>query len=362
MRGAAWFRRSAPRRPYAIRRSCSLLEGGAKTICERRSGKCPVGRDGRSHLLRLPGWEAEAPQRALQVAIGIPLCTNLIFCRSLSAHAVAEFNDDACCEPLPYPRRLSDERFVSVNQCTAKKIWAVRCKEGDGNLWSDPAYIEQCGEESCLITCREANKRFTVFPDDVVQIQLKRCPFRSGAQHCRKRSNAQPEAVCADHHGVVLDPEHRAVNVGVHGYDLPARRAARTARSNPLSAATAAAAATTNEEDDPQLHLAIALSLKEAQQRVKQIKLSSKSISTDGSEGRLLPNFDAQPPQAAAVAAAGGRMFDDKAANDEAARTGDGRLFSSYDTPDHGRLWVITDDIRGEGEGPITTVLFPEDY
>jgi hypothetical protein len=53
---------------------------------------------------------------------------------------------------------------------------------------------------------------------------------------------------------------------------------------------------------------------------------------------------------------------DDKAANDEAARSGDGRLFSSYSTSEHGKLWVITDDIRGEGEGPLTTVMFPEDY
>ena len=53
---------------------------------------------------------------------------------------------------------------------------------------------------------------------------------------------------------------------------------------------------------------------------------------------------------------------DDRAANDEAARTGDGRLFSSYSTSEHGTLWIITDDIRGEGEGPITTVLFPDDY
>ena len=53
---------------------------------------------------------------------------------------------------------------------------------------------------------------------------------------------------------------------------------------------------------------------------------------------------------------------DDKAANDEAARSGDGRLFSSYATPEHGTLWIITNEIRGEGEGPITTVLFPEDY
>jgi len=53
---------------------------------------------------------------------------------------------------------------------------------------------------------------------------------------------------------------------------------------------------------------------------------------------------------------------DDRAANDEAARTGDGRLFSSYATTEHGTLWIITDDIRGEGEGPLTTVMFPEDY
>ena len=53
---------------------------------------------------------------------------------------------------------------------------------------------------------------------------------------------------------------------------------------------------------------------------------------------------------------------DDRVANDEAARSGDGRLFSSYSAGDHGTLWIITDDIRGEGEGPLTTVMFPEDY
>jgi hypothetical protein len=53
---------------------------------------------------------------------------------------------------------------------------------------------------------------------------------------------------------------------------------------------------------------------------------------------------------------------ENRAANDEAARTGYGRLFSSYSTAEHGQLWVITDDIRGEGEGPITTVVFPDDY
>jgi hypothetical protein len=40
---------------------------------------------------------------------------------------------------------------------------------------------------------------------------------------------------------------------------------------------------------------------------------------------------------------------DDKAANAEAARSGDGRLFSSYSTAEHGQLWIITNDIRGEG-------------
>jgi hypothetical protein len=53
---------------------------------------------------------------------------------------------------------------------------------------------------------------------------------------------------------------------------------------------------------------------------------------------------------------------DDKAANDQAARSGDGRLFSSYSTTEQGTLWIITDDIRADGEGPITTVLFPDDY
>jgi hypothetical protein len=53
---------------------------------------------------------------------------------------------------------------------------------------------------------------------------------------------------------------------------------------------------------------------------------------------------------------------DDKAANEDAARMGDGRLFSSYSTAEHGTILVISNDIRGEGEGPITTVLFPADY
>jgi hypothetical protein len=53
---------------------------------------------------------------------------------------------------------------------------------------------------------------------------------------------------------------------------------------------------------------------------------------------------------------------DDRDANDEAFRSGDGRLFSSYATAEQGTTWIIIDDIRGESEGPLTTVMFPEDY
>ena len=53
---------------------------------------------------------------------------------------------------------------------------------------------------------------------------------------------------------------------------------------------------------------------------------------------------------------------EDRASNDSDHSHAEGRLFSSYDTPKHGTIWVITEDLRGEGDGPITTVLFPEDY
>ena len=53
---------------------------------------------------------------------------------------------------------------------------------------------------------------------------------------------------------------------------------------------------------------------------------------------------------------------EDQATNVGAHQAAQGRLFSSYSTEEHGRIWVITEDLRGEGEGPITTVLFPEDY
>ena len=53
---------------------------------------------------------------------------------------------------------------------------------------------------------------------------------------------------------------------------------------------------------------------------------------------------------------------EDKAANDADHSQAEGRLFSSYDTEAYGTIWVITDDLRGEGGGPITTVLFPADY
>jgi len=52
----------------------------------------------------------------------------------------------------------------------------------------------------------------------------------------------------------------------------------------------------------------------------------------------------------------------DKAANDADHSQAEGRLFSSYATEKHGTVWVITEDLRGEGDGPITTVLFPADY
>jgi hypothetical protein len=53
---------------------------------------------------------------------------------------------------------------------------------------------------------------------------------------------------------------------------------------------------------------------------------------------------------------------EDKAANDADHSHAEGRLFSSYDTDEHGTIWVITDDLRGDGGGPTTTVLFPDDY
>lgn len=52
---------------------------------------------------------------------------------------------------------------------------------------------------------------------------------------------------------------------------------------------------------------------------------------------------------------------DDKAANDADHSQAEGRLFSSYETKEHGSIWVITDDLRGEGGGPTTTVLFPNE-
>jgi len=53
---------------------------------------------------------------------------------------------------------------------------------------------------------------------------------------------------------------------------------------------------------------------------------------------------------------------EDKAANDADHSHAQGRLFSSYATDEHGTIWVITEDLRGEAGGPITTVLFPDDY
>jgi hypothetical protein len=46
----------------------------------------------------------------------------------------------------------------------------------------------------------------------------------------------------------------------------------------------------------------------------------------------------------------------DRAANGEALKKGD-RLFSSYDLPGGGRVWIIT-----EWDRSATTLLLPEDY
>ena len=49
---------------------------------------------------------------------------------------------------------------------------------------------------------------------------------------------------------------------------------------------------------------------------------------------------------------------EDRALNDEALRTGEARLFSSYPLPDgSGALWVIT-----EWDRSVTTLLLPSEY
>jgi hypothetical protein len=53
---------------------------------------------------------------------------------------------------------------------------------------------------------------------------------------------------------------------------------------------------------------------------------------------------------------------EDKAANDADHSHAEGRLFSSYKNEEHGTIWVITEDLRGDGGGPTTTVLFPDEY
>jgi hypothetical protein len=52
---------------------------------------------------------------------------------------------------------------------------------------------------------------------------------------------------------------------------------------------------------------------------------------------------------------------EDKAANDSVHSHAEGRLFSSYDTQEHGTIWVITEDLRGEGGSPATNVLFRDE-
>ena len=49
---------------------------------------------------------------------------------------------------------------------------------------------------------------------------------------------------------------------------------------------------------------------------------------------------------------------EDKALNDEAVRTGEGRILAAYNTS-KGEIWIITD--FGD-EGNVTTMLLPEEY
>jgi hypothetical protein len=53
---------------------------------------------------------------------------------------------------------------------------------------------------------------------------------------------------------------------------------------------------------------------------------------------------------------------EDRAANDSDHNQARGRLFSKYHTEEHGTIWVITEDLRGEAGVPTTTVLFPDEY
>ncbi len=48
---------------------------------------------------------------------------------------------------------------------------------------------------------------------------------------------------------------------------------------------------------------------------------------------------------------------DDKAANEEALKAGDLRLFSAYEKDGLPKIWVIT-----EADRSATTVLFPDEY
>jgi hypothetical protein len=48
---------------------------------------------------------------------------------------------------------------------------------------------------------------------------------------------------------------------------------------------------------------------------------------------------------------------EDWALNDLALADGDGRIFSSYELPESGKVWVIT-----EADRSVTTLLLPEEY
>ena len=48
---------------------------------------------------------------------------------------------------------------------------------------------------------------------------------------------------------------------------------------------------------------------------------------------------------------------EDKAANDQAVKDGDSRIFSAYEHPGLPKIWIIT-----EADRSATTTLFPDEY
>ena len=52
-------------------------------------------------------------------------------------------------------------------------------------------------------------------------------------------------------------------------------------------------------------------------------------------------------------------LLDRHVARDSDHNHAEGRPFSSYDTEEHGTIWVITEDLRGESDGPCCRAQSP---